>query len=120
MGCYSNQPAQKKADPAPSGGGDRPLRVSSGGGEKYGYSDLACLVDHIVGDARSGEGEEALRQEVQQDVVTPEGRGLAVPVPIGFVNNFCYLNLFRPRYLNNVLLLFNIMFTPETRRTNTL
>ena len=33
-------------------------------------------------DARTGKGEEALRQEVQQDVVTPEGRGLAVPVPI--------------------------------------
>ena len=29
-----------------------------------------------------GKGEDALRQEVEQDVVTPEGRGLAVPVPV--------------------------------------
>ena len=56
--------------------------VSLRGGEKDGDADLARLVDHIVGDARTGKGEEALRQEVEQDVVTPEGRGFAVPVPV--------------------------------------
>ena len=32
------------------------------------------------------------------------------PVPVRFVNNFCYLNLFRPGYRNNMLLLFNTEF----------
>ena len=50
--------------------------------EKDGDSDLARLVDHVIRDARTGKGEETLRQEVQQHVVTPEGRGLAVPVPV--------------------------------------
>ena len=50
----------------------------------------------IVGDARTGKGEEALRQEVQQDVVTPEGRGLAVPVPIRFADDLVDAVLFRP------------------------
>ena len=54
-------------------------------------------------DAGAREGDEALRQEVEQDVVALEGGGLAVAVPIRFVNKFCYLNLFRPRYRNTVL-----------------
>ena len=66
------------------------------------------------------EGDEALRQEVEQDVVTPEGRGLAVPIPVRFANNFYYLDPYRPGYRNNMLLLFNIIFTPETRRTSAL
>ena len=40
--------------------------------EKDGDSDLACFVDHVIRDARAGEGDEALRQEVQQYVVAPE------------------------------------------------
>ena len=87
-------------------------------GEKYGDPDLAGLVDHIVGDPRSREGDEALRQEVQQDVVAPEGRGLAVAVPIRFANNFCYLDLYRPGHLNSVLLLLNIISIPEIHRTS--
>ena len=51
-------------------------------GEKDGDADLARLVDQIVRDAGAREGDEALRQEVQQDIVTPEGRGLAVSIPV--------------------------------------
>ena len=109
---------KKKADPAPSGGGDRPLRVSLGGGEKDGDSDLAGLVDHVIRDARAGEGDEAFRQEVEQDVVTPEGRGFAVPVPVRFAINYCYLDLYRPGHLNSVLLLLNIISIPEIHRTS--
>ena len=88
--------------------------VAARRGEKNGYSDLAGLVDHVVRDAGAWESDEAARQEVQQDVVSPEGRGLAVATPVGFANNFYYLDLYRPGYLNNVLILLNIIYVPET------
>ena len=46
-------------------------------------AELAGLVDRVAGDARSGERDDALRQEVEQLVVAAEGRGLAVGVPVG-------------------------------------
>ena len=66
------------------------------GGEKDGDSDLACLVDHVIRDARAGEGDEAFRQEVEQDVVTPEGRGLAVPVPVRLADDLVNAVLLGP------------------------
>ena len=48
----------------------------AGRGEQDGDADLTRLVDQIVCDAGAGKGDETLRQEVQQVVVAPEGRGL--------------------------------------------
>ena len=42
-----------------------------------------ALSDEVPGDARAGERDDALREQVQQLVVPPERRGLAVCVPIG-------------------------------------
>ena len=95
-------------------------RYGSGGHSLHRYPELAGFVDEVLGDAGAGERDDALRQEVQQLVVAPERSGPSVCVPVRFVNNLCYLNLFRPGYRNNKLLLFNIIFTPETRRTSTL
>ena len=83
-------------------------------------SELPCLVDEVLGDAAAGEGDDALRQQVQEVVVAAERGGPSVAAPVRFVNNFCYLNQFRPGYRNNILLLLNIISTPENRRTSAL
>ena len=110
---------RKSKRAAPLATTTRPARRCGSGSAADGDAERPGLVDQVVGDARTRERDHALRQEVQQLVVAAERGGAAVAVPVRFVNNFCYLNLFRPGYLNNVLLLFNIMFTPETRRTST-
>ena len=58
--------------------------VSLCGGEEDGDADLPGLVDHIVGDAKVGEGDEAVRPEVQQCVVAPKGAALPSRSHSGF------------------------------------
>ena len=61
-----------------------------------GDTVLARFVDQVLGDARTGEGDDALRQQVQQLVVAPEGRCLAVAVPIGLADHLVDVATFRP------------------------
>ena len=41
------------------------------------------LVDEVRGDPTAGEGDDALRSQIQKLVVSPEWRGLAVRGPVG-------------------------------------
>ena len=93
-------------------------RCGSGGHSLNRDSELAGLIDQVLGDAGAGERDDALRQEVQQLVVAPERCGPSVCVPVRFANNFCYLDLYRPGHLNSVLLLLNIISIPEIHRTS--
>ena len=52
-----------------------------------GNSELPGLVDQVVGDAAAGEADEALGQEFQELVVSPERSGTAVHVPVRLADN---------------------------------
>ena len=45
-------------------------------------AELPCLVDEVLGDAAAGEGDDALRQQVQEVVVAAERSGPSVAVPV--------------------------------------
>ena len=47
-------------------------------------------------DAGARESDEPLRQEVQQDIVAAEGRGLAVATPVGFAHDLVNAVLLGP------------------------
>ena len=52
-----------------------------------GDAELAGLVDQVLGDAGTGEGDDALGQEVEEVVVAAEGGGASVPVPVGLADD---------------------------------
>ena len=49
-------------------------------------AELPCLVDEVLGDAAAGEGDDALRQEVEEFLVAAERCGPTVAVPVRFAN----------------------------------
>ena len=46
----------------------------------------ARLVDEVLGDAGTGEGDDALGEEVEEVVVAAEGCGASVAVPVGLAD----------------------------------
>ena len=54
------------------------------------------LVDQVVGDARAGERDDALRQEVQQLVVAPERSGPSMCVPVRLAHHLVHPVAFGP------------------------
>ena len=52
-----------------------------------GDAEPARLVDQVLGDAGTGEGDEALGEEVEEVVVAAEGCGASVSVPVGLADD---------------------------------
>ena len=49
-----------------------------------------CLVDQVLGNAGTGEGDDALGQKVQEVVVAPERRGPSVGGPVGLADDLVH------------------------------
>ena len=63
------------------------MRCGLRDGPEHRDTQRPCLVDEVVGDARTGEGDDALGQEFQEFVVPAEGSGTAVLVPVGLADD---------------------------------
>ena len=78
----------------------RPLGVCGSGSDLFDllhrYPELAGFVDEVVGDAGTGEGDDALRQEVEEVVVAAERSGPSVAVPVGLAHNLMDAALLGP------------------------
>ncbi len=61
-----------------------------------GDSELHCLLDEVVGDARAREDDGALRHEVEQLAVAAEGCGPSVPVPVRLAHDLVHAVPFGP------------------------
>ncbi len=59
-----------------------------------GDTELRGLLDEVVGDARAGEGDDALRHEAEQLVVAPERGGPSVALPVGLAHHLVHAVLF--------------------------
>ena len=53
----------------------------------YGDAEPVGLVDEVLGDAGTGEGDEAPGEEIEEVVVASEGRGASVLVPVGLADD---------------------------------
>ena len=75
----------------------RPARSFDSGGDALDRdTELARLVDQIVGDARTRERDDALGEEIEQLVIAPEGRRASVCVPVGLADDLVDAVAVRP------------------------
>ena len=85
--------------------GPVPHRVVAGTGPEWcryaaasrtGIPILRALSTRLLVMPEPGKARDAIRREVQQDVVTPEGSGLAVPVPVRLTDDLMHAVLVGP------------------------
>ncbi len=78
---------RKRTAPPPERGRGPSGRWRLRGAALHRDAELPRLVDEVLGDAGAGEGDDALRREVEQFVVAAEGCGASMAVPVGLADD---------------------------------
>ena len=108
----------RKIDAGEPGGSEPPRRLSGRRCVCVTRRRNASAVDGVLGDAAAGEGDDASGRRFSRFSLRRNGAARPWRFPVGFANNYCYLDLYRPGHLNSVLLLLNIISIPEIHRTS--